>query len=121
MIGREVSHYRVISRLGEGGMGEVYLAEDLALRRNVALKFVAERASADAGAGRRLAREAQAAAGLDHPFICKVYETGSVDGRSFIAMEYVAGTTLKDRLAQGPLPPRESVRLAREIAEALDF
>jgi tetratricopeptide (TPR) repeat protein/tRNA A-37 threonylcarbamoyl transferase component Bud32 len=120
MIGRTVSHYRVLARLGEGGMGEVYLAEDLTLRRRVALKFVADRGTQSV-VGHQLEREARAAAALDHPFICKVYETGADAGRPFIAMEYVPGPTLKELLARGPLPGADALRLAGEIAEALDF
>jgi tetratricopeptide (TPR) repeat protein len=102
-------------------MGEVYLAQDLTLDRKAALKFLPATQSADASARKRLAREAQSAARLDHPFICKVYEVGQADDRPFIAMEFVEGTTLKDRLAVGPLPVPQAVRIASELAEALDL
>ncbi len=119
MIGREIGQFRVRARLGQGGMGEVYLADDTALRRKVALKFVA--GGADPDAGRRLQHEAYAVAALDHPFICKVFEAGEHDGQRYIAMEYVEGQTLKDRLAAGPLPAGEATRLAKELSEALEF
>ena len=120
MVGRQVSHFRVISRVGQGGMGEVYLADDRSLGRRVALKFVTPAEAADPDASRRLRREAQAAAALDHPFICKVYEAGESEGRTYLAMEYVEGRTLKEHIAAGPLAAGEVVRLATEIAEALE-
>lgn len=101
-------------------MGEVFLAEDANLERQVALKFLPEALQSDASALARLRREAKSAASLDHPYICKVYEVGeSDDGRAFIAMEYVDGETLAERLEREPLSAKTSVRLAREIAEAL--
>ncbi len=120
MVPTEFSHYRVLSPLGHGGMGEVYLAEDQSLGRKVALKFLLP-AAGDDSAHQRLLREARAAAHLDHPFICKVYEVGEHDGRPFLAMEYVDGVTLRDRLADGGLPAEHVVRVGREIAEALHF
>lgn len=101
-------------------MGEVFLAEDLSLDRRVALKFLLP-GLLDDGAGRRLLREAKAAAHLDHPFICKVYEVGEHEGRPFLATEYVDGVTLKERLATGRLPPDDARRIAGEVAEALHF
>ncbi len=129
MTGKEFAHYRMQSCIGQGGMGEVYAAEDLTLNRRVALKFLLpdganesrDPASADGGGRRRLLREAQAAAQLDHPFICKVYEVGEHDGRAFFAMEFVEGVTLKARLASGRLTVDEALRIAGEIAEALHF
>jgi serine/threonine protein kinase len=103
VIGQQISHYRVLSRIGQGGMGEVFLAEDLSLDRKVALKFLPTRQADDESARRRLIREAHSAARLDHPFICKVYEVGQSDGQPFIAMEYVEGTTLGRQIAHGPL------------------
>jgi eukaryotic-like serine/threonine-protein kinase len=121
MIGRQFSRYRVLSPIGEGGMAEVYLAEDLSLSRKVALKLLPAARTGDDSARQRLFQEAQSAASLDHPFVCKVYEVGRTDEQPFIAMEYVEGTTLKDRLAGGPLPLEEAVRIASEIAEAVHF
>lgn len=121
MIGRQIGHFQIRARLGHGGMGEVYLADDLSLRRKVALKLVLGVAAGDASAGRRLQQEAYAVAALDHPFICKVFEAGERDGERYIAMEYVEGQTLKDRLAAGPFPASEAGRLALEIADALEY
>jgi eukaryotic-like serine/threonine-protein kinase len=121
MIGRQISRYRVISRIGAGGMGEVYLAEDSSLGRKVALKLLPSAIAADANARQRLLREAQAAASLDQPFICKVYEAGVDADVAFIAMEYVDGTTIRDRLLRGPIPIDDAVRLGGEIADALEF
>ena len=127
MIGSQISHYRILSKIGQGGMGEVYLAEDLQLDRKVALKFLPEGQAPDETARRRLLREANAAARLDHPFITKVYEVGEGapaagdPGIPFIAMELVEGETLKARLARGPLPMADALRIASEIAEALEF
>lgn len=112
--------YRVLSTVGEGGMGRVDLAEDVELGRRVALKTVSRASIGDEAARRRLLREASAAARLDHPFICKVYEVGERDGQPYIAMEYVEGRTLEDRLREGPLPVPEALQLASEIAEALE-
>ncbi len=120
MIGQQISHYRIVRRIGEGGMGEVYLAQDLTLDRLVALKFPLRDQLGDEHARKRLMREAQAAAGLDHPFVCKVFEVDDADGQPFIAMEYVDGTTLKERIAAGPLPLADAVRIALEMAEAID-
>jgi tetratricopeptide (TPR) repeat protein len=121
MIGTQVARYRILSRIGAGGMGEVYLAHDPALDRRAALKFLQADPSQDSDARRRLLTEAQAAARLDHPFVCKVYEVAESHDPPFMAMEYVEGTTLRDRLRAGPLPLKETVRIGSEIAEALDF
>jgi tetratricopeptide (TPR) repeat protein len=100
-------------------MGEVLLAQDTILDRQVVLKFPRELAERDPNTAKRFLREAKAAAALDHPFICKIYESGEVGGHAYIAMEYVAGETLAARLARGPLPLRDALRTALEIAEAL--
>ncbi len=120
MIGKSISHYRIFEKLGSGGMGVVYKAEDSMLKRTVALKFLAPEMQRDVSARRRLIREAQSAAALDHPFICSVHEVGEAEGRDFIVMEYVDGQTLKDRLEHGPLPLKEALQIAIEVAEALE-
>ena len=121
MIGQTISHYRIIEKIGAGGMGEVYLAEDTSLDRKVALKFLPESLQDDEIAHRRFLREAKSAAGLDHPFICNIHEVGETeDGQDFIVMEYVEGLTLQGKLADGPLPLKEALRIATEVAEALE-
>jgi tetratricopeptide (TPR) repeat protein len=119
MIGRTVSHYRILSALGSGGMGTVYRAEDLTLGRHVALKFLPPHLSADPDARRRFVHEAKAAAFLDHSGICTVHEVGEADGQSFIAMALLEGQTLKERIAAGPLPLPEALEVAAQVAEAL--
>ncbi len=120
MIGRTVSHYRITGRLGAGGMGEVFQAEDTKLKRTVALKFLPPELCRDAEAKRRFLHEAEAAAALDHPNICTVYEVGEVeDERLFIAMACYTGETLRDRIARGPLPLEEALRIALEAAAGL--
>ena len=112
--------YRIVRLLGRGGLGEVYLAHDLTLGRDVAIKFVAPEKLADADARSRLLREARAAASLDHPGICTVYETGvAEDGRSYIVMQYVEGETLARALNRGPLSIRDALALSAEVADAL--
>ena len=117
--GQMINHYRILKPIGKGGMGEVFLAEDTILERKVAIKFLPESVQQDSDMRKRFLREAKAAAGMDHPNICRVYETGEFEGRSFIVMEYVAGETLKDRLLHGPIPLKEAIPLACEIAEAI--
>jgi len=119
MIGRTVSHYRVLARLGEGGMGVVYKAEDLRLPRIVALKFLPADIAADDPARARFLNEARAAASLDHSNICRVWDIDEVDGRPFIVMSFVDGATLRDRLAGGPLPVEAALRVAIEVADGL--
>ncbi len=120
MLGRTFSHYGILERLGQGGMGEVFLAKDLILKRKVALKFLPEDLEADARIQKRFLREARSAAALDHPYICHIHEVGSLQGRSFIAMEYVEGQTLQKKLAEGALELRAALKTATETAEALE-
>jgi tetratricopeptide (TPR) repeat protein/tRNA A-37 threonylcarbamoyl transferase component Bud32 len=118
--GDKVGHFEIIRLLGEGGMGQVYLARDSILERNVAIKFLPPEMERDPQMRIRFVREARSAAALDHPFICKVYETGESEGKAFIAMEYVKGKTLKDRKEEEPFSLSEVFRIVLEIAEALD-
>ncbi|MEK6324033.1 MAG: serine/threonine-protein kinase, partial [Acidobacteriota bacterium] len=119
LIGTTISHYRILSRLGAGGMGEVYLAQDTKLDRKVAIKFLPPESMADEQAKKRLLREAQAAATLDHPNVCAIHEVGEEDGRSFIVMQYVEGETLGNLIQHKPLELRESLDIAVQVADAL--
>jgi len=117
--GDKVKHYEILEPLGKGGMGEVFLAQDTVLNRKVAIKFLPEEMQKEPAARMRLLREAKAAASLDHPFICKIFETGEIQGTVFIVMEFVEGKNLRDKLDEGTLPLRDSLQMALEIAEAL--
>ena len=119
MDGRTISHYTILHKLGAGGMGEVYLAQDTTLSRKVAIKFLSQNSVAGEQAKKRFVREAKAAAALDHPHICAVYEVGEEAGYSFIVMQYVEGETLASRIQRKPIEVREALDIAVQIADAL--
>ena len=120
MLGATISHYKITGKLGEGGMGVVYKAEDTALERTVALKFLAPHLLQDEESLKRFHREAKAAAALSHPNICRVYEIGEADGNTFISMEFVEGESLDQRIGQSPLPVSEALGIAEQIAKGLE-
>ena len=119
MIGKSVSHYKILGKLGEGGMGVVYKAEDTKLKRTVALKFLPPALTKDPQAKARFVQEAQAAAALDHPNICAVFEIGEAEGTTFFVMPCVKGQSLKEKIAAGPLSVEEALDIAGQVAEGL--
>jgi serine/threonine protein kinase/Tfp pilus assembly protein PilF len=119
VIGKTISHYKVLEKIGEGGMGVVYKAEDTKLKRTIALKFLPPELTRDQEARGRFMKEAQAAAALDHPHICTVHEIDETDGKTFIAMAYIEGQSIKEKIEAGPLEIDEAVDIALQIAEGL--
>ena len=119
MIGQTISHYRIVEKLGEGGMGVVYKAEDLRLKRTVALKFLLPQLVSDDAVRERFLREAQAAAALDHPNICTIYEIDEQDGQMLIAMAFLDGPSVASKVAERPLPLQQALDIAVQIAQGL--
>ena len=120
MVGQTLSHYRIIEKIGEGGMGEVYLAEDSRLDRKVALKILPEHLSERADRRERFEREARAVSSLNHPHICTLYDIGEQDGIHYLVMEHLEGESLAARLEKGALPLEQTLEYAIQIADALD-
>ncbi len=121
MLGRTIGHYRIVEKLGAGGMGEVFLAEDTKLDRKVALKILPAEVASDRDRARRFVQEAKAASALSHPNVCVIHEVGETDdGHLFIAMERIVGTTLASMLNSRALDPREQLDVAIQVSDALE-
>jgi len=120
MIGKTISHYRVLEKLGEGGMGVVYKAQDIKLERVVALKFLSQHLTSDLVEKKRFMQEAKAASGLNHPNIATIYEIDEFEGQMFMAMEYVEGETLKQAIAKEVLPVKDVLDIGIQICEGLN-
>jgi len=118
MISKTISHYRILEKLGEGSMGVVYKAEDTKLKRTVALKFVPPELTRNVDAKNRFVHESRAAAALNHPNICTIYEVDESEGQSFIAMEYVEGRSIREKTETGKLKLEDAVGIAIQIVEA---
>ena len=118
-VGHLISHYRLLEKLGEGGMGAVYLAEDIVLKRQVAMKFLADQLFGDNPVRSRFVREARAAAAIDHPNVCSVYEVNEIDGHPFLVMAYIEGHNLEDRIAEGPLELKEALDIGLQLTDGI--
>ena len=120
MIGKTILHYKIVEKLGEGGMGIVYKAEDTKLKREVAIKFLPRYISSNKEQRQRFEIEAQAAAALNHPNIAHIYAIEDTDDEMFIVMEFIDGKELKDKIKTGPISTNEAINIANQIAEGLD-
>src|SRR5689334_4895949 len=119
MVGQSILHYRVLEKIGEGGMGDVYKAEDTRLRRTVAIKMLSEQLSGDDEFRQRFLREAQAVAALEHPNICTIHEINECGGQLFIVMQWIRGETIKDAVADGPMEIARCFSVARQVIAGL--